>query len=232
MSAMWEYRDVVLKGLLLTVEVFALGLLLAVVVAFILGIAGLSERRWVRWPVIVWVEFWRGTSMLVQMFILFYVLPFYGLQWSPFTCAVLALGLNEGAYASEIVRGAIAGRAKGQNEAGIALGMSKALRMRRILVPQSIPAMLPAFGNVAVDTLKNTSLVSLVTVAELTYQTQQVWKSEGHAVAIFSTLMVLYFILAMVVAGGVKLLERRFAIDRTNSLFSSRFLPTRAGVGA
>ena len=231
MNALWEYRSLLLDGLWLTVKVFVAGLALAVVVSFVLGVAGLSEHRWVRWPVVAWVEFWRGTSVLVQMFILFYVLPPFGLELTPFACAVLALGFNEGAYASEIVRGTIAARAKGQNEAGIALGMSKSLRMRRILIPQSIPAMLPPFGNVAVDTLKATSLVSLVTVGELTYQTQQVWKSEGHTVGIFTALLVMYFVLAMIVAGLMWLLERRFAVDRVSHRFNSKFLRTTTGPG-
>lgn len=231
MSALWEYRNLLFEGLLLTVQTFVLGFLLAVAVSFVLGIGGLSERWWMRWLVTIWVEFWRGTSVLVQMFVIYYLLPFVGISFSAVASAVLALGLNEGAYASEIVRGTIATRAKGQNEAGIALGMSKYLRMRRILIPQSIPAMLPPFGNVAVDTLKNTSLASLVLVNELTYQTQQVWTAVGKTVEVFSALLIAYFILSLIVAGIFRLLERRFALDRTSgdSLFASRFLRTTAG---
>lgn len=232
MSEILEYRSLLLDGLWLTILTFVLGFLLAVVVAFVLGLAGLSEHRAVRWLVTIWVEFWRGTSVLVQMFVLFYVFPpLFGLNLSAVTCAVVALGLNEGAYASEIVRGTIATRAKGQNEAGIALGMSKYLRMRRVLIPQSIPAMLPPFGNVAVDTLKNTSLASLILVNELTFQAQQVWTPTGKTIEVFSALLVAYFILAVIVAAIFWVLERRFDLARTSGdrVSASQFLRSAGG---
>lgn len=231
MDQVWEYRQVLLDGLYQTIIVFVLGAALALVSAFTIGIAGLSDHGPVRWFAVGWVEFWRGTSMLVQLFWIYFVLPFLGIDVPALVAAVLALGLNEGAYAAEIVRGTIKARPRGQTEASIALGMGKTLRMRRILIPQSIPAMLPPFGNVFVDTLKNTSLVSLVTVRDLTFQGQAVLNNTGATIAVYSTLLVIYFILSMITSTGMKWLEGVVAIDRTRSPLKVRIPKMGGGPG-
>lgn len=214
MGAIIEYAPLLWQGLLTTLLVTVLGGVLCLVVAFSAGLARLSKHWIVRWPAGVFIEVFRGTSLLVQMFWLFFALPFFGIQLHPLTAAVLALGLNEGAYAAEVVRGAIASRAKGQTEACIALGMEPALRLRRIIIPQSIPAMLPPFGNVMVDLLKNTSLVSLVTVADLTFSAQMIRSTTGETTAIFTTILVMYFALSYLLTLLTNWLEKRFALDR------------------
>lgn len=211
------YWQVLLDGLVITVIVAVLGAVVTVATAFTVGLSQLSQHWFLRWPAYVFVEVFRGTSMLVQMFWFFFALPFFGIQLAPMTAAVLAVGLNEGAYAAEIVRGTIASRPVGQNEACTALGMGKALRMRRILIPQSVPAMLPPFGNVMIDLLKATSLVSLVTVGELTFQAQMIRNVTGETTAVFLTILVLYFVLSMLISVLTKWLERRFALDRSAS---------------
>lgn len=203
-----------LKGLLITVLVTVLGTAVALLTAFVAGLGRLSQHRLLRWPAGAFVEVFRGTSLIVQMFWLFYALPAFGIQLSALLAAVLALGFNEGAYAAEIVRSAIGSRAAGQNEACIALGMGRGLRMRRILIPQSIPAMLPPFGNVMVDLLKNTSLVSLITVSEVTFAAGFVRNAMGHTTAVYLILLVIYFLLSQVIALLTRWLERRFALDR------------------
>ncbi|RNL54897.1 ectoine/hydroxyectoine ABC transporter permease subunit EhuC [Arthrobacter oryzae] len=214
MDAVIEYAPLLWQGLLTTLLVTVLGGALCLVVAFAAGLARLSRHWILRWPAGIFIEVFRGTSLLVQMFWLFFALPFFGIQLHPLTAAVLALGLNEGAYAAEVVRGAIASRAKGQTEACIALGMEPALRLRRIIIPQSIPAMLPPFGNVMVDLLKNTSLVSLVTVADLTFSAQMIRSTTGQTTAIFVTILVMYFALSYLLTLLTSWLEKRFALDR------------------
>ncbi|MBA3990496.1 MAG: ectoine/hydroxyectoine ABC transporter permease subunit EhuC [Propionibacteriales bacterium] len=214
MSTVFEYRELFIQGLQATALLTVLGLLLTLVVAFTAGLARLS-RHWVlRAPSYVFVEVFRGTSMIVQLFWFYYALPQLGLQLTPLFAGVLVLGLNEGAYAAEVVRGTIASRPRGQTEACIALGLSPAQRMRRVLIPQSIPAMLPSFGNVFVDLLKATSLVSFITVSELTFLALDVRNNTGETTAVFLTMLVIYFALAMAIAMLTLLLERRFAIDR------------------
>lgn len=214
MNDILPYAPLLLQGLLVTLLVTVLGAVVMLVTAFSVGLARLSEHRLLRLPASVFVEVFRGTSMLVQMFWFFYALPFFGIQLTPLAAAVLAVGLNEGAYAAEIVRGAISTRTAGQNEACIALGMGRMLRMRRVLIPQALPAMLPPFGNVLVDLLKNTSLVSLVTVADLTFTAQMVRNTTGRTAAVFLTILVLYFVLSSMISLLTRWLERRFALER------------------
>jgi polar amino acid transport system permease protein len=221
MSSVLEYHEVLVQGLKMTLLLTVLGLLFTVAMAFVAGLARLSRLRWLRAIAYVFVEIFRGTSMIVQLFWFFYALPeLLGYQLSPLACGVLVLGLNEGAYAAEIVRGTITSRARGQTEAAIALGMGPVKRLWRILIPQSIPAMLPSFGNVFVDLLKATSLVSFITVNELTYQALDIRNNTADTRGPFLTILVLYFVLAMVIALLTRWLESVFAIDRSRRAVS------------
>ncbi len=215
MSNILDYRSLILDGLQLTLLVTVLGLLLTVVVAFTAGLARLSRHWLVRAPAYVFVEVFRGTSMIVQLFWFYYALPQLGFELTPLFAGVLVLGLNEGAYAAEVVRGTIASRPAGQTEACVALGIGPARRMWRILLPQSIPAMLPSFGNVFVDLLKATSLVSFITINELTFHALDIRNNTADTRGPFFTILVLYFVLAMLIAGLTRWLEKRFATDRT-----------------
>ncbi|MGH3518327.1 MAG: ectoine/hydroxyectoine ABC transporter permease subunit EhuC [Haloechinothrix sp.] len=236
MNVIIDNADRLWQGLLITLQVTALGALLAVIVAFTAGIARLSRHLVIRAPAAIFVEVFRGTSLIVQLFWFFFALPLVGIQMSALTAGVLALGLNEGAYAAEVVRGAISSRPKGQTEACVALSIPPAKRMRRILIPQSIPAMLPPFGNVLVDLLKNTSLVSLVTVLDLTYEAGTIRTNTGETGAVFLTLLVMYFILSSLLSLMMKWLERRFAIDRKTGSMRMKALsvprPGGGGIGA
>lgn len=214
MSEILPFWRLLLDGLWITILVAVLGIVLAGVVAFTAGLARLSRFWFVRAPAALFVETFRGTSLLVQLFWFFFALPFFGIQLEPITAAVLALGLNEGAYAAEIVRGSILGRPRGQDEAGIALGMSRSQRLRRILIPQAVPSMLPPFGNVAVDLLKNTALVSLVTVSDLTFSAQSIRNVTGETTAVFLTILVMYYVLSLLIGALVSFLERRFDVTR------------------
>ncbi|HET7387055.1 MAG TPA: ectoine/hydroxyectoine ABC transporter permease subunit EhuC [Nocardioidaceae bacterium] len=202
------------RGLQVTILVTVLGTVLALVTAFVAGLGRLSDHGPVRWIALAFIEVFRGTSLVAQLFFFFYALPAFGVRLAPMFAGVLAIGLNEGSYAAEIVRSAIGSRGVGQNEACVSLHMGKALRMRRVLIPQSIPAMLPPFGNVTVDLLKNSSLVSLVTVGDMTFQAQIVRNQFGNTTVVFAILLVIYFILSQLIALLSRWLERRFALDR------------------
>ncbi|MBK0421911.1 ectoine/hydroxyectoine ABC transporter permease subunit EhuC [Leucobacter sp. CSA2] len=214
MDAVIEYSALMGQGLLVTILVTVLGAALTILVAFAAGLAGLSQHGFLRWPSYIFVEFFRGSGLLVQMFWFFYALPFLGIELNPVFAGVLALGLNEGAYAAEVVRGTIRSRPRGQTEAAIALGMGPVKRLWRILIPQSIPAMLPSFGNVMVDLLKNTSLVSLVTVSDLTWRAFNARTVTGATVELFLTILVIYYLLSLGIGWITRFLERRFALDR------------------
>jgi polar amino acid transport system permease protein len=208
MSQLLPFAPLLFKGLLVTILLTIAGMVLALVVAFAAGLARMSPRRWLRWPATVFVEVFRGTSMLVQLFWLFFALPFFGVKLLPFAAAILALGLNEGAYGAEIVRGSITALPRGQREGAIALSLSPYQRMRYVILPQAIPSMIPSFGNVLVDLLKNTSLVSLVTVADLAFTAQMVRNTTGATAAVFGTILVLYFVVAYAFSFGTNRLEK------------------------
>ena len=231
----WNFTyHLLLKGLWVTLEITALGIVVALIAAFVAGLGRLSDHWPIRWVSLGFVEVFRGTSLVAQLFFFFYALPQFGIQLTPIAAGVIAIGLNEGAYAAEIVRSTISTRAAGQNEACIALNMGKTLRMRRVLIPQSIPAMLPSFGNVAVDLLKNSSLCYFITLLELTARGDMIRNQLGRSATVFFVLLIIYFVLSQLLALLTRLLERRFALTRTTRTIvrGSRGLdPVGGGIG-
>jgi polar amino acid transport system permease protein len=204
-----ELVNPLLDGAAVTVEITALAIVVAAAIAFPVGIARLSRHRPVRLLAGVYVEVFRGTSVLVQMFWFFFALPAFGIRLTPIAAGVLALGLNVGAYGAEIVRGAVKAVPRGQIEAAIALNMRPLVRMRRVVLPQALVAALPPFGNLMIELLKGTALVSLITLSDLTFQAQVLRSSTGRTLAIFSLTLLFYFVMAMAITAVVRLLERR-----------------------
>ncbi|MFY2951914.1 ectoine/hydroxyectoine ABC transporter permease subunit EhuC, partial [Achromobacter ruhlandii] len=161
-----------LEGLAVTLEIMAGAVVLAVPLALAAGVGRLSTLRPVRWLASIYVEVFRGTSALVQLFWFYFVLPLFGVQLPAMLVGIVVLALNAGAYGAEVVRGAIRAVPPGQREAGVALNLTRGQIMRRIVVPQAIPAMLPPAGNLLIELLKNTALVSLITITDLTFRGQ------------------------------------------------------------
>lgn len=205
---MLEFLPILLEGAVVTIELTALGAVVALAMAFIAGLAKLSPWRIVRYPAAVYVEVFRGTSALVQLFWLYFVLPHFGVTISAFQAGWLALGLNIGAYGSEVVRGAILAVPRGQYEAAIALNLSTTQRMTRIIIPQAAVAMLPPWGNLLIELLKATSLVSLITLADLTFRAYQLNQATFRTAEIFTLVLVIYFVIALAITGGIRWLER------------------------
>jgi polar amino acid transport system permease protein len=198
-----------INGTVMTVEIAALTMVFATALSILLGLARLIELRPVRWLVRCWVEFFRGTSLLVQLFWMFYVLPHFGILLDPFTVGVAGISLNLSAYGAEAVRGAILAVPRTQVEAAVALNISPFRRMRRIILPQALILLLPPWGNMLVETLKVTSVVSLITISDLTFEAYQLNALTFRTIEIFLLVLAIYFVLAQVVAAGVRVLERR-----------------------
>ena len=198
-----------LRGLAVTLEITAAAGAAAAVIALAAGLARASHSRWLRWPAAVYVEIFRGTSALVQLFWFYFVLPFFGVELTAFAAGVLVLALNTGAYGSEVVRGALAAVPRGQREAAAALNLSAFQALRRVLLPQAVPAMLPPAGNLAIELLKNTALVSLITITELTFSAQLLRAETLRSAGIFSLVLALYFAVALCITAGMRFLERR-----------------------
>jgi polar amino acid transport system permease protein len=196
--------------LVVTLKVFAVGTLIWLPTAFLLALGRLAKPRSVRFVSTFVVEFFRGSSAVVQLFFAFFVLPLAGIKFSPFVVAVVVLGLNEGSYASEIVRGALLAVPKTQLDAAAALGIDGVHRLRRVVIPQALPIMIPPFGNAAIEFLKFTSFVSLITVSDLTFRAQVVLENTFAPGAMFTFLLVAYYLLALMISFVTRVLEARF----------------------
>lgn len=198
-----------LRGLSTTITLTVWGALLALVVALFTGILRSSPSRLLRSISGIYVEVFRGTSILVQLFWIFFVLPLFGLTLSPFQAGVLALGLNVGAYGAEVVRGAIGAIPRGQIEAAIALNMPRSMMMRRVILPQAIVRILPPFGNLLIELLKATSLVWFISLSDVTYQAATLRQSVGRTTEVYTMLLFIYFFIAYPLTLGVRWLENR-----------------------
>lgn len=210
-----EYRVFLpglLEGAILTIEITLVGALVAMVMALLAALGKLYGPMAVRWLAITYIEIFRGTSALVQLFWLYFVLPQFGLYLNEFTVAVLALGLNIGAYGAEVVRGAIVSVARGQWEASTALNMSRPQMLRRIILPQAFAAMIPPWGNLFIELVKSTSLVSLITLADLTFKAQQMNQTTLKTVPIFTLVLLMYLAISLTVTIVMRVLEQRTAI--------------------
>jgi polar amino acid transport system permease protein len=211
MAPLTELVPPLVDGLVVTVELTLGGAAIAVGAAFLAGLGRLSGHRWLRYPAIAYIEIFRGTSALVQLFWFYFVLPLFGLDISAMAAGMLALGLNTGAYGAEVVRGAIQAVPRGQREAAVALNMTRAQTLARIIVPQALIAMLPPAGNLLIELLKNTSLVSLIAIAELTFRAQALRAATLQTGEIFVLILILYFAVSLAIMGMVRWLEGRLA---------------------
>jgi polar amino acid transport system permease protein len=190
------FLPALLKGAKITMEITLFASLLAFIMAFLIGFARLSRIRFIRCVSTIYVELFRGTSLLVQLFWAFFVLPFFGINLSPMQTGVLVLGLCYGAYASEVVRSSILAIPNEQKEAGIALNMSKIQIMRIVILPQAFLIMLPSFGNYLIELLKGTALVSLITLSDLMFQGMMLQMTTLKSTKIFTAVLIMYFFLA------------------------------------
>lgn len=205
------YIGLILDGALVTIQLTVMGSALALVMAFIAGMGRLSRFFAVRSLATAYIEFFRGTSIFVQLFWAYFVLPFLGITLTPMQAGVLALGLNVGAYGAEVVRGAIQSIGKEQYEACVALNLGRWQSMRHVILPQALLLMLPTFGNNAIELLKATSIVSLISLSDMTFEAQVVRAQTGNTLVPFATILVLYFAMASVIGWGMRGLERRMA---------------------
>jgi len=198
-----------LRGAEITAEITLASTMVGAIFSFAGGIGKISRHRALRWLAVGYIEVFRGTSLLVQLFWLFYALPVIGISLSPLTAGILGLSLNIGAYGAEVVRGALEATATGQREAARALNFTPRQTLWRILLPQALPEMMPPFGNLAVQNLKDSALVSLITLADLTYQAQNLRNMTLQTVPILTLTLLLYFAMALVLSAAMRWLERR-----------------------
>ncbi|MCK1798527.1 ectoine/hydroxyectoine ABC transporter permease subunit EhuC [Streptomyces sp. XM4193] len=199
-----------LPGVWITIQITLLSALLALVVAFVVGLARTSEVWIVRFVAGCYFEVFRGTSALVLMLWLAFAFPLmFGWQFVPMASGIVALGLTYGAYGSEIVRGALQAVPPAQREAGIALSFTKMQRLRKIEIPQAWPEMIPPFNNLLIELLKGTALVSTIAVADMTFAANISRLASNESAPAYTLLLISYFVIAFVLTRGMRLLERR-----------------------
>ena len=203
------YVGLMLQGVLVTIELTLMGSALALVMAFVAGLGRLSRFFAVRALATAYIEFFRGTSIFVQLFWAYFVLPLLGVSLTPMQAGVLALGLNVGAYGAEVVRGAVQSIGKEQFEACVALNLSRYQAMRHVILPQALIVMLPTFCNNAIELLKATAIVSLISLSDMTFQAQVVRSQTGSTLMPFVTILLLYFAMSSALSFGMRRLERR-----------------------
>ena len=191
-----QYGDRIFSGTLITIVLTVLASLLAMAIALAAGLMKLSRTFAVRGVATVYIEIFRGTSLLVQLYWIFFVLPLFGITLEKFTAGFVAVGMNLGAYGAELVRGAIQSVPRGQWEAAQALNMSPTRRMVRVILPQALLIMLPSWGNLLIELLKGTALVALIAVADLMFQAKQINGTTFMSAESFGTALIIYYILA------------------------------------
>lgn len=216
-----------LRGTQLTLQLTLFAAMLGTFMSVASGLASMSEARTVRYTARVYVEFFRGTSAIVQLWWFFFALPLMmpsimdravigpvldvllPRQFSPLMAGTLVLGLNMGSYGSEVVRGGIQAVGKGQREASIALSLTPFQRMRYVIFPQSVLAMLPPYGNLLIELLKGTALVSTIAAVDIVREANILRNNHvASALAIYTAVLVIYFAIALCITALIRIAER------------------------
>lgn len=217
MSFSWkvlvEHWPVFWKGFWSTVAICALSLCIGLVTGTVLGVLRVSSRRWIRRPALWFVEVIRGTPFLIQVYLVYYVLPSFGIRLTAFQTGLLTLSIYATAYIAEIVRGGIQSVPYGQVEAARSLGMPYVMTMRRIVIPQIWSVVLPPLTGQFIGLIKESSLLSIITVPELTFAAQEVMGYVFRPVEAYAAITVLYWVvnesLARVAAVSERVLSAR-----------------------
>ena len=203
-----------LVGAGVTIKITALSVALGVVIGLFVGIARISRIKILRVIAAIYVDFFRGTPLLVQIFLVYFALPVItGQRVDPFVAAIGSCGINSGAYVAEIFRAGIQSIDKGQMEAGRSLGMTWVQTMRYIIVPQAFKRVIPPLGNEFIALLKDSSLVSVIGFEELTRRGQLIIAKTYGSLEIWISVAVIYLAMTLTISRFVAYLERRYKTD-------------------
>jgi putative glutamine transport system permease protein len=215
-----EFPELYFTGLWLTIQISVLGLLIAVVIGTVVAVFRVSPLAPLRWIGAAYVEFFRNTPLVVQLFFLFLGLPLIGLRFSSdtfeniFRAAALGMGLYHGAYVAEVVRGGLLGVDRGQIEAARSLGLSYPQMLRYVQLPQTFRSVIPPLGNIGIALVKNTSLASTIGVTDLLFAAEIVESRTFRAEEAFIAATLLYLALTIPLGIAVNALERRLLVVR------------------
>jgi polar amino acid transport system permease protein len=209
-TPVWAGLSDLLRGAAVTVEITAVSLMLGCLLGLLVGIGRLNPKRRVVYGICTaYVAAIRGTPLLVQLFILFFGLPQFGILLPAFACGMMGLGIYSGAYVSEIVRGAIQSIDRGQMEAARSIGLSARQAMSSVILPQAIVRMIPPLGNEFIALIKNSALVSLLTIHDLMHEGQKIISVSYRSLEVYLAVAVMYFVLTGLTTLALGRLELR-----------------------
>ena len=209
-----DFLPILLQGAVVTVQVTVLSFLLSSALGLALALMKLSPVRALSWTGTVIINVIRGLPIIVQLFYIYFVLPEFGVQLTAFQAGVIGLGIAYSAYQAENFRAGIEAVDPGQREAAQAMGMRSALIMRRVILPQAFRIALPPYGNTLVMMLKDSSLVSTITVAEMTRAGQLIASSTFQNMTVYTLVALLYLLMSLPLVWGLRRLETRFGAGR------------------
>lgn len=205
-----EYAALILRGTMLTIGISILGIIFGSILGLAVGFGKMSKRWFISWPMHAYVNFFRGTPLLVQILIVhFGVVPLFLDRTDAVIAAIVALSLNSAAYSAEIFRAGIQSIDKGQTEAAYALGMTHAQTMRHIILPQAVKRMIPAFGNEFIVLIKDSSLVAIIAAPELMYWSNAMRSEYMRVWEPYLTAAFIYLILTYSLSKLLAYVERR-----------------------
>lgn len=212
-SVIWESVPVLLQGVKLTIWITIFGLLIGFFLGALAGLAKTSKNKFSQKLAGVYIESIRGTPLMVQVLFLYFGLPLVlGMRVPPLFAGIVAIGLNSGAYIAEIVRGAIQSIDRGQAEAARSIGLNRFQSMLYVIWPQAFKRMIPPLGNQFIISLKDTSLLVVIGVGELTRQGQEIIAYNFRAFEVWLTVAIMYLILTMTISKFLNYFERRMRI--------------------
>lgn len=197
------------EGLVVTLQISAVSAVLGLILGVILGLGSLSRSRLIRWLVLAYVDFIRGTPLLIQIFLVFFALPMIGIRFDEFWAGVIALSLNAAAFVAEVVRGGVGSIERGQTEASMAIGMRHRQILVHILLPQAYRQMVPPLTNELISLVKNSSLLSVISVYELTRAGQAIISVNFVPFEIYTLLALYYYVLIKAISWVSARIERK-----------------------
>ncbi len=201
------YLPMLWQGAVVTMTITLASIAVGTVLAFFFGILRVEGGPILSAIALCYTEVFRGTSLFVQLFWFYYALPLVGLSFDPITTGILVLAAHAGGYGAEIVRGALTSVSTQQLEAARALNFSRFQTLFRISLPQAVVEMMPAFGNLAIETLKLSSLVSLISIADLTFAAQSIRNITLDSASIYSITLLCYFAMSLVLMVAIRVIE-------------------------
>jgi polar amino acid transport system permease protein len=220
LSYQWDFTPVVTnasllaEGLANTLRITGVSLGCGLVLGLALALLRLSPRPWFAWPAGFVIEVFRTTPPLVQLFWVFFALPLIaGIEMTPFMAAVVTFSIQSGAFFAEVFRAGIQSIERGQWDAARAIGMNHAQAMRRIVLPQAVKRMIPAFLERSIELMKTTTLVATIAYADLLFEANDISQKTFRPLETFTVVALIYFVVIFAVSLLARQLERRLAVS-------------------